>query len=78
MGALKQADVGLALLSGYGNANTSDDVDNSETPEGEEKDAEKKLNEQAKTLEKRSKDAARVHFRDWSCSCECASSSVFW
>jgi cation-transporting ATPase 13A1 len=60
VGALKQADVGLALLSGYGNANTSDDVDEHPADDAE---AEKRLNEQAKVLEKRSKDAAKVRAR---------------
>jgi cation-transporting ATPase 13A1 len=52
VGALKQADVGIALLSGYGNTNTGDEiakkVDNS-------KSAEEQLNSQQALLMKRAK-----------------------
>merc|ERR1711964_424966 len=40
VGALKQADVGLALLSGYGNTNTSE-----ECPSGDTGNAEDALNQ---------------------------------
>eukprot|EP00616_Rhizochromulina_sp_CCMP1243_P017602 CAMPEP_0119000990 /NCGR_PEP_ID=MMETSP1173-20130426/64353_1 /TAXON_ID=1034831 /ORGANISM="Rhizochromulina marina cf, Strain CCMP1243" /LENGTH=1550 /DNA_ID=CAMNT_0006952493 /DNA_START=19 /DNA_END=4671 /DNA_ORIENTATION=+ len=70
VGALKQADVGLALLSGYGNANTTDDAGapeaNAIVPGDAEgaadggSRAEDELNAQAKKLDKRSKEAAKV------------------
>mmetsp|Transcript_79550 Transcript_79550/g.125471 ORF Transcript_79550/g.125471 Transcript_79550/m.125471 type:complete len:1593 (+) Transcript_79550:56-4834(+) len=49
VGALKQADVGMALLSGHGNTNTSD-----VKPEEAEGNAEDALNSHQKTLAKRS------------------------
>lgn len=52
VGALKQADVGLALLGGYGNQNTQDIADGEEAPTGEVA-AEEKLNQQAKVVSKR-------------------------
>ena len=55
VGALKQADVGLALLSGYGNTNTtganSDSKDAAKAGEG---NAENLLNQTTKELQKRS------------------------
>ena len=59
VGALKQADVGLALLAGHANTNTTDDmstsklekVNNSNRPEGVT--AEESLNAHEKTLQKR-------------------------
>jgi len=51
VGALKQADVGIALLSGYGNTNTSEEV----TSIQGDKSAEEALNEQQAVLMKRSK-----------------------
>eukprot|EP00928_Gymnodinium_smaydae_P020651 TRINITY_DN17989_c0_g1_i1.p1 TRINITY_DN17989_c0_g1~~TRINITY_DN17989_c0_g1_i1.p1 ORF type:complete len:1587 (+),score=333.95 TRINITY_DN17989_c0_g1_i1:53-4813(+) len=51
VGALKQAEVGLALLSGYGNTNTSD---GDASPDGEgDKSAEDELNKQQKQLAKK-------------------------
>ena len=55
VGALKQSDVGLALLSGYGNVNTSDNADPSKALKqvgqpGGDKDAMAALNAQAKEL----------------------------
>lgn len=60
VGALKQADVGLALLSGYGSANTSaSSANDSETKQGEpqNEDAEEKLNE---TMEVQKKKATHL------------------
>ena len=58
VGALKQADVGLALLSGYGNANTTDEVEKGEeAKEGEGESAENKLNAQSKAIQKRMEEA---------------------
>jgi len=72
VGALKQADVGLALLSGYGNTNTTDTVEDPADAEESEsalattdgsatavvsKSAEDQLNAQQKELEKRAKQA---------------------
>jgi len=54
VGALKQADVGLALLSGYGNANTGE-----VTVEGTDADAEDALNEKAKEMKIRTKHAEK-------------------
>ena len=74
VGALKQADVGLALLSGYGNANTTD-VDGAAAqqqpaagavvPAGTAgaaagRSAEEQLNAQSKELTKRSAEALRL------------------
>jgi magnesium-transporting ATPase (P-type) len=49
VGALKQSDVGLALLSGYGNVNTSDEADPTKAGTVEKK-AEDALNLQASAL----------------------------
>jgi len=57
VGALKQADVGLALLSGYGNTNAAGDEI---AKEAEEKTAEESLNEMKKELGKRSKESAAL------------------
>jgi len=54
VGALKQADVGVALLSGYGNTNTTGAA---KPEDGEAKSAEDALNAQTKALEKRSSEA---------------------
>ena len=54
VGALKQANVGLALLSGYGNTNTSG-VNNVEgDKDGKEGNAEDALNKQTELIKKRS------------------------
>lgn len=59
VGALKQADVGLALLSGYGSANTGDGSSadeagpNAAGEQGAVVDAENELNEQLMTQKKR-------------------------
>mmetsp|Transcript_44325 Transcript_44325/g.73934 ORF Transcript_44325/g.73934 Transcript_44325/m.73934 type:complete len:1591 (+) Transcript_44325:133-4905(+) len=55
VGALKQADVGLALLSGYGNTNAG-----SVAVESKEKSAEESLNLMTKELKKRSLEASRL------------------
>ena len=69
VGALKQADVGLALLSGYGNANTTDDVDAGEAKDGKKDDgqqnnasssAEGKLNAQTKAIQKRMEESGQM------------------
>jgi len=54
VGALKQADVGLALLGGYGNANA-------EGIDVEGVDAEEALNKEAKILKIKSAEAAKKH-----------------
>lgn len=61
MGALKQSDVGLALMAGYGNMNAGDTSEN----DGKSKDgkavvpAEEQLNAQQKELAKRGRDMAK-------------------
>ncbi|CAK0888426.1 unnamed protein product, partial [Prorocentrum cordatum] len=66
VGALKQADVGLALLAGYGNTNTTESPDEPKGGEavaevgGEKKDAQTVLSQRAKTLEKRTKEAVKA------------------
>ena len=67
VGALKQADIGLALLSGYGNINTTGEEDEAESIEGGGRDsytgaestAEVQLNEQQKALVKRAGEAQK-------------------
>jgi len=59
VGALKQADVGLALLSGYGNTNAAG-ATVKEKEEGEGKSAEESLNEMKQELKQRSKESARI------------------
>ncbi|GAB5364809.1 hypothetical protein AAMO2058_001002200 [Amorphochlora amoebiformis] len=56
VGALKQADVGLALLSGYGNTNAG----GVSKQEEDGKSAEQALNEMKKELGKRSMESARL------------------
>lgn len=76
VGALKQADIGLALLSGYGNANTTDTQDNVSNPQDstntslistkdlnkgkEETSAEQELNNQSKLHTKRAAEAQHL------------------
>jgi len=56
VGALKQADAGLALLSGYGNANTADgDIEEGDGTTS----SEEQLNERANELKVRSKQLAK-------------------
>ena len=58
VGALKQADVGLALLSGYGDVNTSDSADGNDSSSGtSDGDAEAKLNKQDKIMQVRAREA---------------------
>ena len=52
VGALKQAEVGLALLSGYGDSNT-DQSDEKDEKNKDGKDAEDKLNAKVETLQKK-------------------------
>eukprot|EP01063_Lacrimia_lanifica_P033754 TRINITY_DN6102_c1_g4_i1.p1 TRINITY_DN6102_c1_g4~~TRINITY_DN6102_c1_g4_i1.p1 ORF type:complete len:1481 (+),score=675.29 TRINITY_DN6102_c1_g4_i1:75-4517(+) len=59
VGALKQADVGLALLSGYGNANTGDEKEK-EDEGGDAKNAEDALNSFQKDLDKKARHAQAV------------------
>eukprot|EP00516_Mucochytrium_quahogii_P003470 CAMPEP_0203758686 /NCGR_PEP_ID=MMETSP0098-20131031/11517_1 /ASSEMBLY_ACC=CAM_ASM_000208 /TAXON_ID=96639 /ORGANISM=" , Strain NY0313808BC1" /LENGTH=1546 /DNA_ID=CAMNT_0050651229 /DNA_START=262 /DNA_END=4902 /DNA_ORIENTATION=- len=59
VGALKQADVGLALLSGYGNANTDEVLVDSDAASGADADAEALLNKQASDLKVRAKHAEK-------------------
>lgn len=61
VGALKQADVGLALLAGYGNVNTSQ-VATTEVADVDQpaKSSEEALNEQQAALAKRGKDAQKA------------------
>jgi len=63
VGALKQSDVGLALLSGYGNVNTSDNADPTKaldkTP-ADGKAAEEALNAQAKELVRKQAASAKL------------------
>lgn len=66
VGALKQADVGLALLAGYGNTNTTESSDEQKGGEanaessGATKDAQTVLSQRAKTLDKRTKEAVKA------------------
>ncbi|KAL1529584.1 hypothetical protein AB1Y20_000527 [Prymnesium parvum] len=60
VGALKQSDVGLALLSGYGNVNTSDLADPSKASGGGGKQAEEALNAQAKELARKQAESAKI------------------
>jgi len=65
VGALKQADVGLALLSGYGNTNTSDEFQSESqsgdpSKEGCERSAEDELNSQQALLAKRAKASQKL------------------
>jgi cation-transporting ATPase 13A1 len=72
VGALKQADVGLALLSGYGNANTTSDSKGKDGEAAAKDDkalvkgdvdpdaAEKALNEQTKSVNKRAQESAKI------------------
>lgn len=56
VGALKQADVGLALLAGYGNVNTTEATSDAlESTDGAPQAAEEVLNEREKALAKRTK-----------------------
>lgn len=59
VGALKQADVGLALLSGYGNVNTSDSADGAASSSPNDSDAEAKLNKQDKIMKVRAREASK-------------------
>ena len=63
VGALKQADVGLALLSGYGNANTFDTIDNENNKSNQS--AESLLNEQAKNFSIKANHAEKLIKRDF-------------
>lgn len=56
VGALKQADVGLALLGGHANANTSEEVVKGDELEITQVSAEDALNAREKSLEKRGKE----------------------
>mmetsp|Transcript_7558 Transcript_7558/g.19198 ORF Transcript_7558/g.19198 Transcript_7558/m.19198 type:complete len:1480 (-) Transcript_7558:51-4490(-) len=56
VGALKQADVGLALLAGYGNVNTTEVA----TTDEEKMEAEVVLNERQAALAKRTKEAGKA------------------
>ncbi|CAJ1410917.1 unnamed protein product [Effrenium voratum] len=62
VGALKQADAGLALLAGYGNVNTADNNDIDEEPPEEEKqnEAEVALNQRDAELAKKNRKAAKA------------------
>ncbi|CAK9047768.1 Endoplasmic reticulum transmembrane helix translocase (Complexed with DOR1 protein 1) (Endoplasmic reticulum P5A-ATPase) (Sensitivity to the P.farinosa killer toxin protein 1) [Durusdinium trenchii] len=62
VGALKQADAGLALLAGYGNVNTADsnDITSNEQPAEEEKKAEEALNMRDAELAKKNRKAAKA------------------
>ncbi|KAL3926077.1 MAG: hypothetical protein SGPRY_003473 [Prymnesium sp.] len=61
VGALKQSDVGLALLSGYGNVNTSDAADPGKAGGGGgRRGAEEALNLQAKELARKRVEAAKI------------------
>jgi len=58
VGALKQADVGIALLGGYGNVNTNDDLSSSSEEKddgGVSKSAEEEMNAQQEVIKKRQK-----------------------
>lgn len=62
VGALKQADAGLALLAGYGNVNTADNNEINETTENtdESKKAEVALNQRDAELAKKNRKAAKA------------------
>ena len=61
VGALKQADVGLALLSGYGETNTtSGEEGDKEGGTGQVVKAEDSLNQQSKLLEQKRKESNRL------------------
>lgn len=60
MGALKQSDIGLALLSGYGNANTASVGDTKTSEETKTATAEDELNAQQALMSKRSKESAKI------------------
>jgi len=60
VGALKQANVGLALLSGYGNTNTSDSKGASTDSKGGDKSAEDELNKQQAVLAKRTQASQKL------------------
>eukprot|EP00940_MAST-03C_sp_MAST-3C-sp2_P002306 g2306.t1 len=65
VGALKQSDIGLALLSGYGNANTAKINNDGDDHRAEKNavadvDAEDELNRQQKMMAERSKKAAQI------------------
>jgi cation-transporting ATPase 13A1 len=53
VGALKQADVGMALLSGYGNLNAGDSSSSGSNDSSDGKSAEEQLNAQQAQLQKR-------------------------
>ena len=59
VGALKQADVGLALLSGYGSANTDQSGAEPADGKGGETDAEKALNDQREMLRTKARKAMK-------------------
>ena len=59
VGALKQADVGLALLSGYGNTNAGTSAVDAEA-DAESKNAEERLNEREKQLGLRKAASVRI------------------
>lgn len=69
VGALKQADIGLALLSGHANANTSEEIgkevvpssgDNKKEKKEEGKSAEDVLNEHSKKLQARNEEINKL------------------
>uniref|UniRef100_A0A7S0AQA0 Cation-transporting ATPase n=1 Tax=Pyrodinium bahamense TaxID=73915 RepID=A0A7S0AQA0_9DINO len=60
VGALKQADVGLALLAGHGNINTTEITLGNESETGEKQAAEAALNEYQAALAKRTKQAGQA------------------
>jgi len=63
VGALKQSDVGLALLSGYGDTNTTDKQEEGATPPANESrmsSAEVSLNQSAKALMAKAKTSAKL------------------
>ena len=59
-GALKQADVGLALLSGYGDVNTTGDEEGGAEKAEKRGGAENQLNAQALALAKKSAESSRI------------------
>ena len=75
VGALKEADVGLALLAGHDSANTTEDVEKGSIKEAvgkgdesTEKSAEDLLNERDKALQKRSAEVNKLrqaHMKQW-------------
>jgi cation-transporting ATPase 13A1 len=62
-GALKQADVGLALLSGYGDTNTSGEEAEGKGSSGDPPKSEEALNLQAKELARKSAESNRIQAR---------------